>query len=839
MPGSGTRSSSLVLRSSLRFMNRHRWQSWLTFIGVMLGVTMVVGVDLANSSARRAFSLSLESIAGSATHQIVGGPRGIPDSVYTRLRTELAIRSSLPMVIGQVTIKGKNFSLLGVDPIPEMDLGRHMAGLETHGLSRALLDDNAVMLSRRAADKLELQISEVFELRTGGRTFMVRLVAIFPSANPAATEGLLFADIAVAQRLLNRFGRLDRIDLILNESDRKELQAWLPAGLGLVASELRNDSLVQMSEAFHINLTAMSLLALLVAALLIYNTVTLSVLQRRNTLGIFRALGVTRNEIFILILRESLVLATLASLAGLVMGLLLGQALVQLVTRTVNDLYFNLHVTAFLIDPVSLLKGFLMGLGMSVVASSIPAWEASRSRPANVMQRSTVERRWQLRLPMLTTLGVVCLISGLLIVERTHGPLVEGFFALTLIVFGFCFMVPGMVVLMTRLLLRILSPLLGSTARIAIRDINAGISRTGMAVAALTVAVSVTVGVGVMVSSFRETVSVWLGQYLSGDIYVSTLDSNGSGLTPALKSRFQALAGVASVAPSRIENIETEFGPVRLIALTPTENDTRLPLKQSVEGVAELFYQGKGILISEPLAYHQQLGPGDSITVLAAKGEQQLRILGVYYDYTTSRGMIAVHREAYRQIWNDERISGFTIYKEGNADQGKLLDAVREVLTSEAEQIRVSSNQEIRETAMAVFDRTFAITHVLRLLAILVAFVGVLSALMALQLERTREFAILRATGMTPRQISVMILGQTGLMGLLAGLLSIPLGLLMADILIDVINQRSFGWSMQHRLPAGVLAEAVFLAVIAAVLAGVYPALKAASISPAQALREE
>lgn len=820
-------------------MNRHRWQSWLTFIGVMLGVTMVVGVDLANSSARRAFSLSLDSIAGSVTHQIIGGPKGIPDSVYTRLRTELAIRSSLPMVIGQVSIKGRNFTLLGVDPIPETTLGRHMTGLETHGLSRALLDDNAVMLSRRAADKLGLQISEVFELRTGGRTFLVRLVAIFPSDNPAATEGLLFADIAVAQRLLNRFGRLDRIDLILDESDRDEIQAWLPAGLGLVASELRNDSMRQMSEAFHINLTAMSLLALLVAALLIYNTVTLSVLQRRNTLGIFRALGVTRKEIFVLVLRESLLLATAASLAGLVMGLLLGQALVQLVTRTVTDLYFNLHVTAFLIDPLSLLKGFLMGLGMAFIACSIPAWEASRSRPVNVMQRSTVERRWQLRLPMLTALGAVCLVAGLLLVARTHGSLVEGFFALALIVFGFCLMVPGMVVLVTRLLLRILSPLLGSTARIALRDINAGISRTGMAVAALTVAVSVTVGVGVMVSSFRETVSVWLGQYLSGDIYVSTLDRNGSGLTPALKSRLQALAGVASVAPSRIENIETEFGPVRLIALTPTENDTRLPLKHSVEGVAELFYQGKGVLISEPLAYHQQLSSGDSITVLAAKGEQQLRILGVYYDYTTSRGMIAMHREAYRELWNDERISGFTIYKEENADQANLLDAVRKILTSEADQIRVSSNQEIRETAMAVFDRTFAITHVLRLLTILVAFVGVLSALMALQLERTREFAILRATGMTPRQISVMILGQTGLMGLLAGLLSIPLGLLMADILIDVINRRSFGWSMLHRLPAGVLAEAVFLALIAAVLAGVYPALKAASISPAQALREE
>jgi putative ABC transport system permease protein len=526
-------------------------------------------------------------------------------------------------------------------------------------------------------------------------------------------------------------------------------------------------------------------------------------------------------------------------MAGLIMGLLLGQALVQLVTRTVTDLYFDMHVTAFLIDPVSLLKGFAMGVAVSLVACSIPAWEASRSQPANVMQRSTIERSWQRRLPALTALGVVCLIAGLLMVAPAHGPLVEGFLALILIVFGFCLLVPGLVVLVTRLLLSVLSSLLGSTARIAIRDINAGISRTGMAVAALTVAVSVTVGVGVMVSSFRQTVIVWLGQYLSGDIYVSTLDRNGSGLTQALHTRLQSIAGVASVTPSRIGSIETEFGPVRMLALTPTENDTRLPLKDCVADVASLFYQGKGVMISEPLAYHQQLSTGDTIGILTATGEQQLAVLGVYYDYTTSSGMIALHREAYRQLWNDERISGLTVYKEDSTDQVDLFNEVRQIVTGEGEQIRVSSNQEIRETALAVFDRTFAITHVLRMLAILVAFVGVLSALMALQLERTKEFAILRATGMTPRQITTMILGQTGLMGLMAGLLSIPLGLLMADILIDVINRRAFGWSLLQQIPPGVIAEALLLALIAAVFAGVYPSLHAASIAPAEALREE
>ena len=839
MPGSSYSSKKLLTLSSLRFLNRHRWQSWLTVIGVMLGVTMVVAVDLANSSARRAFSLSLESIAGATTHQIIGGPLGIPESIYTQLRTELAIRTSLPLVTGQVTIAGEPFTLLGVDPISEAQIGRHTAGLQYQGLNTAFSNNDAVMLSERAATRLDLKLNDVFELQTGSRILPVTLVTIFPSDNPAATDGLLFADIAIAQRLLKRFGYLDRIDLILDKEASTYLKAWLPQGLSLIDSESRNNHLQQMSEAFHINLTAMSLLALLVATLLIYNTVTLSVLQRRKTLGIYRALGVTRSEMFFLVIRESLLLATLASLAGLVLGLLLGQVLVQLVTRTVNDLYFSLHVTAFIIDPVSLVKGFAVGIGMSLAACSLPAWEASRNSPISVLQRSALERGWQRKLPKIAIGAAILLALGFLIISPTHGTLIEGFVALTFIVLGFCLLVPVLVIVATRLLLRGLSPWLGSTARIAIRDISAGISRTGMAVAALTVAVSVTIGVGVMVSSFRETVNIWLGQYLSADIYISTVDRRSNALTPELASRLEAIKGVSAVSPSRMTTIETEYGPIRLLAITPIPGKSSLPLKIAIDDAPARFERGEGVMVSEPLAYHQHIEPGDNISVVTEKGTKSLLVLGVYYDFTSSAGMLALHRNTYKHWWNDDSISTLSLYREANADRAALLNRVKLALNSDGEQIRVSSNGEIREVAIGVFDRTFEITRVLRILAIIVAFIGVLSALMALQLERTREFAILRATGMTPKQVGFMILGQTGLIGLLAGLLSIPLGLLMAEILIEVINRRSFGWSMLHQIPSGVILEAMLLAIFAAVLAGIYPALKAASISPAQALREE
>ncbi len=798
---------------------------------------MVVAVDLANSSARRAFSLSLESVAGNVTHQIIGGPKGIDESIYSRLRRELAIRNSTPMVTGRVHIGDQVFRLIGSDPFSEAQLNRHTLNISRGELPALLLNPTAVVLSERGADRLNLSLGETFKIQIAGRESEVILAAIFSTDNEAATDGLIFADIAVAQRLLQRPGRLDRIDLVLGQGNPQRLLGWLPDDLKLVESETRNHSLQQISEAFHINLTAMSLLALLVATLLIYNTMTLSVIQRRHTLGIYRTLGVSRREIFALILSESLVLALVASTTGLIAGLLLGQVLVQLVTRTINDLYFSLHVTAFLIDPWSLLKGFTLGIVMTLLSTLLPAWEANRTEPTAVQQRSVLEEQWRRRLPLFIVFGLISLLLGMFLVRQNHDSLLEGYAALTMMVLGFCLIIPSLVVWLSRAVL-LLTPQ-SLVIRMAVRSISAGISRTGLAVAALAVAVSVTVGVGVMIGSLRHTVFVWLEQTLNGDIYISPSNPNDIGSISNLKRDLSNVDGIRLVTSNRVLDIESEFGPMRLWAITPSGMNIRMPLKDSIPEATQLFYSGEGVLISEPLAYHRQLGSGDSLSLHTLKGPQQFPIVGVFYDYTSTQGLVAMQRDLYRHWWGDESVSGLTVYGDEGVTPDALLNATRDIIGNRQAQFQLISNGEIRQVAMRVFDRTFVITDVMRMLAVLVAFIGVLSALTALQLERAREFGILRATGMTPGQLRVMIMVQTILMGLIAGLLAIPLGLMMADVLIEVINRRAFGWSMQQILPPIVLVQAMSLALISAFLAGLYPAQKAATISPAAALREE
>lgn len=197
-----------------------------------------------------------------------------------------------------------------------------------------------------------------------------------------------------------------------------------------------------------------------------------------------------------------------------------------------------------------------------------------------------------------------------------------------------------------------------------------------------------------------------------------------------------------------------------------------------------------------------------------------------------------MNRALYEKYWHEPQTDALGIYLPAGADSEQVAARLQAAVAG-VQQVTIYSSRALREASLATFDRTFAVTSVLRMLAVLVAFVGILNALMAMQIERSRELAVLRASGLTPQQLWRLVTGETGLIGLLAGVLALPLGILQALVLILVINRRSFGWSMQIAIDPMILLQAVGLALLAALLAGIYPAWRMARTSPAFALREE
>lgn len=843
----------MLWRSSLRHLLRHPWQFGLSIVGVAVGVAVVVAIDLANASAQRAFQLSAESVSAPATHQIIGGSDGLPESLYQTLRLSLRVRASMPVVEAYATVNGVSgagLQIIGNDAFAVSSRAYRTEAEGNNDYAQLLTRPGTGLMLRSTAQHLNLQPGDSIELVVDGRQCVLTLIGFLEPADAIAQQGLenaIITDIATAQELSGKPGRLSRIDLAIAADDNSKvlierIRAILPPGAEIISVSAHADTLAQMTRAFRLNLTALSLLALLIGMFLIYNTITFSVVQRRSLLGMMRALGVTRAQIFRLVLAEAVVIAITGTLLGVLSGIALGNGLLSLVARTINDLYFVLNVSELNISMFSLAKGIALGTGATLLAALWPAREATRAPPRNSLSQSLHEEQFVCRVPRVALWGLLIIFLSAALLLLPSRNLMPSFAALFGIMAGFALLAPAAIILLIRLLQALPVSAFGLLGKMSARSIMRSLSRSVIAITALAVAISATIGVGVMVDSFRYTVVHWLENSLRADIFISPISVENSGqatLDPVLVRRLSSLPEVAMVSLGRRIYIDAPEGRTEVFVLqTPYEGFLGFQLKEgNSESAWQAFQHGQAILVSEPYAYHRRLGVGDALALRTDAGRRTFRIAGVFYDYGSSQGVVLMSRRTYEQFWRDERIGSLGIYLKPGNDIAAAMTQLREV--SAGQQVSIRSNRALREAALEIFDRSFVITNVLRSLTLLIAFIGVLSALMALQLERARELAILRATGLTPRELWGLVSMETGLMGLIAGLLALPLGLILAYILIVVINRRSFGWTMQITIDPGILLQALLLALIAALLAGVYPASKMARTAPALALREE
>jgi len=740
-----------------------------------------------------------------------------------------------------------------VDPFSEGRFRPYLlGGISGLDVTALLAGERTVFLGADLAGELSLEVGDELQVQTEGRSVPLQVAGILIPSDELARRGLrdlLVMDVGQGQELVGRPGRLSWIDLALPEGEVGEaaatnLRAWLPPGVLLRETGTRSAGLADMIRAFDLNLTALSLLALIFGMFLIYNTMTFSVVQRRTLFGSLRALGVTRREILRLVLGEALLLGSVGTVLGLALGIALGRGLVGLVTRTINDLYFVLSVEGLSLPPAVLAKGAALGLAATVLASFPSALEATLSPPRAILTRSVLEEKARRAVPRAAFLGVVMLSGGFLFLAVPSRSILLSFGGLFGIVMGLALMTP----LTTALLMRFLAPLAGRSVGIlgvmAARGVVTAMSRTAPALAALVVAVSVTVGLGTMISSFRGTVVRWLEGTLQADIYVSVpglVSSRPQGtLDPALVDRLVGAPGLEGHSTYREVALETEGGPLRGVALDLFPRGERaFDFKEGGgdRGFAE-FRKGSGVFLSESLAYRRDLGYGDSLQLPGERGSFVVRVAGVFFDYGSDQGVVMMSRDTYERNWSDRGVTSLGLFAEEGASVDELV-AELQGLVGEEQLALVRSNRDLKAASLEIFDRTFAITGVLRLLAFIVAFIGVFSALMALQLERGRELGVLRANGLTPRQIWQLVTFQTGLMGWIAGMLAVPSGILLAAVMIFVVNKRSFGWTLQMEVGTGMIVQAVLLAVAGALLAGIFPSWRMARTSPALALREE
>ncbi|HVY63707.1 MAG TPA: FtsX-like permease family protein [Gammaproteobacteria bacterium] len=830
--------------ASFRFYLRHPWQLGLALAGISLGVGVFVGVELANDSAARAFDLSAALVRGAASHRLVPIGTDLDETVYRTLVLDRGVANAAPVIETDVGVAGRTalrVPLLGVDPTQEgglRDFAAFAPGREGGNLVELMTEPGTVLLPSGLATELGAGPGTTLTLLIGGHEAPVRVLGVVGNlGRDVQAEPPILADIATAQELLGRPGRITRIDLRLTDKEAAELAATPPPGTILVPAGEQHAAFDELARAFRTNLTALGLLALVVGTFLIYSTMSFAILQRRATLGVLRALGVTPGELLGSVLVEAAALAAVATGMGLLLGQGLAVGLVDLVLRTVGDIYFSAGVQAARPSPWIYVQGAALGTGATLLAGLKPAIEAARSAPAAVLRRAALERGAQHGAARAAWLALPLLVASWGILAVGPKTLVAAFGGLFAVLAAGALLTPLATVWLMRGLDRAFGRFLGLPVVLAIRGVGASLSRTGVATAALAVAIATVNGVGLMIGSFRTSFGDWLESTLTADVYVSVDPAAPITIDPAALATLERLPGVAGVSLTRALVVPTSAGEVTVRAFRPGTRGFGLTIVGAVadSALAEVA-AGRGVAASERLMFARHLEVGDEIVLPSPTGPQRLPIVGAFRDFNTGNYSIVMALQRYRDSWSDDGITGVGVDLREVADESAVTAEIGRVVGGG---VRIRSSSGIRQLSLDVFDRTFRITEVLRLLAAVVAFLGVLSALLAIELERGRELGVLRALGFTPRDLATSLLVQTGLLGLAAGFVAMPLGTALAALLVHVINRRSFGWTMDFAPAVEPLAAGLALAVGAALLAGVYPSWRAGRGVLGNALREE
>lgn len=816
--------------------------SLLILAGVTVGVAMVTAIDLASGSALTSLRYSTQTLQGQTTHILTGAPQTIPWSVYVDLRVQARIRDSAPVVTDRVRIadrEGASYSLLGLDPLSETSfrpflVSGSVQALGSEAALRFMSEPFTLLMTEDAARSLGLSPGDEVSLEYQDRVRTFTLLDYIEQSDAyrdSTLNQVLITDIANAQIFLDRTDALDRIDLILPEPGAEaaltRIQALLPPSVRLEPVDRQVDAVRELTRSFRLNLSALSLLAVVVGTFLIYNTLSFHVTRESRVLGTLRALGFQRRHLFLLIMAEALVMGLAGSGLGLVMGWYLAQRLVSLVAQSYGDLYFIEAVGQVIGTPAVFLKGALIGIGCALLGAGKPALSASRADITRVLRDLAIEREFATPTGRFTVLGgMLAGLGGFLLLPMF--PLEITFAGILAGLVGMAFLVPALLRLGSRQTLNWVGSRRWPFVKMALRQPLRRLGQSSVAVAALMMSLSVIIGVGTMVGSFRLSVVDWLEQIVQADIYLSVTDHAPRHLLTDLGAdHFTALPGVTQVESTHTtEQYAPDLGAVRLIAFSDDMAKHTRRFSSQMPHATNIWDDAVtrgAVLINDPMAHQFDLTAGDTLRLATDRnGIQSFTIAGVAVAYDAVP-VILMDDGVYRQHWESPGITSLALTLETEADPALTLQALDRRFNQERDNLLIVSNRELRARALVLFDQTFAITGALQILAMLVSFMSVLATLMSMMLDQARELATMRALGATKKEIGRLLFMEAMVFGLFAVVLAIPLGILLSIILTYIINARSFGWSLGWTLQPAEVMKAIGVALTSAALAGAYP----------------
>lgn len=837
----------LLWRLSLRPLLGNLRTGVPSLLGIALGVSVFLSISIANRGAAESFRKAFEVIAGRADLEVRGR---IQEELFPGVLGCPGVMAATPLVEATVTLPdfpGESLRLVGIDPFTAAGLAGLDPGMAGGASAeRWVAEGDILAVSQEFLTRHHLLEGDILRVQGPGIPRGFSLVRLSGEAGPAAGM-VAAADIASAQEWLGRPGFLSAILIKTRdpEGTAARLRKILPADLTVAPPGARTRQVDIMLSSFRLNLTAMSLVSLLVGMFFVGNSASAAVVRRRVSLGILRSVGAGRGLLIGCVLAEAAILGAVGSLLGVLSSPWLARVMSEPVARTVSALYLPVESRGGWPTIAEILLGMGAGIIASLLSAWIPARQAASVDPVKVLHPGSAPEIFPLPARKLAYAGILLVLGAAVVsVISLNGVLpLLGFAAAFLVLSGFSLLVPAAMTGIAGLTRKIR---ISSIWRLGLDHSMRSRHRTAPTAAALAAAVSMTVGVSVMIHSFHSSVVAWTERTLTADLFIAPAANEVLGLEhlmpESMVSWWEARPSVSSVGTYREFEARTRDGrPVTIGAIAGPSKDRLDFLHGGGREVITAFDRGGTVVLSESLAAKLGLGRGDLLELEGPAGPVSFRVLDLCRDYTRDRGIALMDAGAFRKIWGSPGVHSLALkFRRGTTSA--IMDDEKEAFLAAfggKEAFACYHNASLKDRIMEIFNQTFAVTAVLRLISIAVAVGGVMLTLGMLVIERTRDIGVLRAMGASPFQISGMMLAEAAFLGLTASLVGIAGGTALSVVLTWVINKAFFGWSIDLGFPVTeILLVPVWMTAVS-VLAGAVPSLRAARIPPASALRME
>ncbi|HJV80137.1 FtsX-like permease family protein [Noviherbaspirillum sp.] len=814
---------------------------------IALGVALGFAIHLINAAAYNEFSAAIKSLSGQADLQVRSTQAFFDESLYPRLAQHEGIALANPVLEIDAAIPGQRSALkiLGIDMFKAAAIAPDLIGMPAEDRPFDTLADDAIFLSPAAMEWLQVRRGDRLELRVGTRALVLRVAGGLVRAR--AGQRIAVMDIGAAQWRFGRIGQLSHIDLKLAAGiDRAAFKAALARELQpqylVTETEDQEERTNNMSRAYRVNLNVLALVALFTGAFLVFSTQALSVIRRRSQLALLRVIGMTRRQVLGQILLEGGLLGVTGSLLGLAGGYAIAAAALRLFGGDLGGGYFPGVQPTVQFSPWAAALFFALGTLAALLGCASPAWEAARARPAQAIKSGSEDvalSRLSSPWPSLT-----CLAAGALLTRLP--PVFElplfGYLAIALLLIGGLGLMPRFSALAFAMLSGITGRKPQVIATLTLARLANAPNQAAIALGGVLSSFSLLVAMAIMVASFRVSVDNWLSDVLSADLYVrSALSGNTGALSPADQQAIASLPGVARADFLRTLPLVLDPArpPVTLMArpIDVVDPGKTLPLAGKALSASELPAGVMPIWVSEAVIDLYRFRVGARVSLNIAGRTPPFVVAGVWRDYARQSGAIQMRLSDYRSLSGDMEVNDAALRLRSGIKAEQVIAELRRLPFGAALEFALPG--DIRAITLKIFDRSFAVTYLLEVVAIVIGLFGVAATFSAQTLARAKEFGMLRHIGVTRRQILAMLAIEGGLLSLLGVATGFLLGGAISLILVFVVNPQSFHWTMQLHMPWNVLLTVAAVlsgsAAVTALIAGRY----AVSGQAVRAVRED